>query len=386
MINLHQSGIIHSEGRRWPRVGVDCHVVDGKFQGSRTHVIELFSRVITAAPEIEFVLYLDQPERLTSLSPAFAAPNVHVVRMPAAGALKRSYWDLPSLSRKYGLDVLHTQYILPAPVECKRVVTIHDILCESYPEYFSNVFIARSKLLWRAAARRADHVFTVSEFSRNDICDRYGISRDRISVIYNGVDYQRFSLPGTEDGKILSRRHLVKNNYILSVGRLEPRKNHVTLLEAYAALDGDAPLLVIVGQRDFRFDGIFETCQRLKLGNRIRIIEDVSDYELPALYRGASVFAYPAVVEGFGIPVVEAMAAGVPVVTSDRGALPEITGKESALLVDPLGVDELAFALERVLSDTSLQSRLVRAGRERARRFTWEEPALSVRSSYLNLM
>jgi glycosyltransferase involved in cell wall biosynthesis len=368
------------------RVGLDLHVVDGKFQGSRTHVIELFSRVILISPEIEFFVYLDNPEALPSISNAFSAPNVHLVRMPAAGAVKRLYWDLPTLSRNCALDIIHTQYILPAPVGCRRVVTIHDILFVTHPDFFTLFFRVRQGLLLRNAVRRADHIVTVSEFSKNKISEHYDVPRDRISVAYNGVDYERFSVATPEDDLILARRKLVRGDYILSVGRLEPRKNHQTLIDAYASLKGTPPPLVIVGQRDFGFDGIFEQCKKLGLGDRIRIMEDVSDKELPVLYRNASVFAYPTLAEGFGMPVIEAMASGVPVVTTNCTAIPEITGGNCALLIDPLRADDLAAALERLLYDTSLRSTLVHAGLERARRFTWDEPARVLRSLYLSLL
>ena len=367
------------------RVGLDLHVVDGKFQGSRTHVIELFSRVISISPQIEFFVYLDKPQVLPAISAAFAAPNVHLVRMPSTGALKRLYWDLPALSRNCALDVIHTQYILPAPVRCRRVVTIHDILFVTHPEFFTSLFRVRQHLMLRNAVKRADHIVTVSEFSKNKISEYYKISGDRISVAYNGVDYQRFSVATSDEAEILARRKLVKGSYILSVGRLEPRKNHETLIDAYASLKGSPPPLVIIGQRDFGFDAIFEKSRKLRLSDRIRIIEDISDNELPVLYRNASVFAYPTLAEGFGMPVIEAMASGVPVVTSNCTAIPEITGTSCALLIDPLRADELTSALERLLYDTALRSTLVRAAAERARSLTWDEPARALRSLYLSM-
>ena len=365
------------------RVGLDLHSVDGKFQGIRTHVIELFSRVVAISPDIEFFVYLDSVEKLCNISEAFAAPNVHLEKLPYRGPLKRVYWDLPALTKKNALDMIHTQSVLPAPVSCKRLVTVHDVLYERFPQYFSPVFRARSKVLMRYAAANADHLFTVSEYSRNEISELYRIPAERISVIYNGANTTRLAAPAASDAQVLANRNLAAKGYILSVGRLEPRKNHDTLIRAYALLEENAPPLVIVGQRDFRFTGIFERIKELHLDGRIRIFEDVTDQELPALYRHAAVFAYPSFAEGFGMPVVEAMAAGAAVVASNNTGIAEIASHGEVLLVNPHNVEEVAQAIRRLLKDSAFKESLIRAGRERARIFNWETAAHIVRDQYL---
>lgn len=365
------------------RVGIDMHFAGGKFQGIRTHVIELFSRVVAISPDIEFFVYLDSAEALRNLPEAFAAPNVHVARLPNRGPLMRLYRDLPALTKKNALDMIHTQCILPAPVNCKRLVTLHDVLYERYPHYFSPVFRARSKVLMRYAAVHADHLFTVSEYSRNEISALYGIETHEISVIYNGANSTRLAMPVACDAQVLANRNLTASGYILTVGRLEPRKNHDALIRAYARLEENAPPLVIVGQRDFGFTAIFARIKELHLEGRVRVLEDVKDRELPALYRHAAVFAYPSFAEGFGMPVVEAMAAGAAVVTSNNTGLAEIASGGEALLVNPHNAEEISQAIRRLLNDSELKESLIRAGRERARRFNWETAAQIVHDQYL---
>jgi glycosyltransferase involved in cell wall biosynthesis len=368
------------------RVGVDFHVVTGKFQGSRTHLIELFSALIDQSPDIDFFLFLDKPELLSRLSSAFSRANVHSVYMPVCNPITRLYWFLPRLAKRYQLDILHTQHVLSSfSGTYKRVVTIHDILFEMYPELFTAMFAARSRLLMRHAARRADHTFTVSEYSKAEICRQYGSDPSQVSVIYNGVAYDRFAMPSGQDDTILRKRGLSPKGYMLTVGRLEPRKNHVSLIRAYASLGGSPPLLVIVGQRDFKFDEIFRVIEELGISRRVRIMDDVTDDEIPAIYRHAILFAYPTIAEGFGMPVVEAMAAGVPVVTSNTTALPEVVGSTGGILVDPTNIIELSAAMNRVLNDSDLRVRLGNAGQDRARLFDWNKPALLVREQYLNL-
>lgn len=365
------------------RVGLDMHSVDGKFQGIRTHVIELFSRVVAISPDIDFFIYLDSTEKLQSLSDAFSALNVHLERLPYRGPLKRLYWDLPVMTKKHALDMIHTQCILPAPVSCKRLVTVHDVLYERYPDYFSPVFRARSKVLMRYAAVHADHLFTVSEYSRNELSAVYGIEARRISVIHNGANATRLAMPAAWDAQVLANRKLQANGYILTVGRLEPRKNHDALIRAYARLEDSAPSLIIVGQRDFRFAGIFARIKELHLEGRVRVFEDVTDLELPILYRHAAVFAYPSFAEGFGMPVLEAMAAGAAVVAGNNSGMAEIASHGEALLVNPHNVEEIAQAIRRLLNDSALKETLIRAGRERARELNWETAARIVRDQYL---
>ena len=143
-----------------PRIGIDFHVVDGIYQGSRTHVIDLFSEVIRISPDIHFVLFLANTDFLKKFSPVFSAANVELVHMPHTNPIKRLCLQLPIYQRKYRLDILHTQYILPIPSLAKGIVTIHDVLFESHPEYFTPLFILRSRILVRLSAWRAQHIFT----------------------------------------------------------------------------------------------------------------------------------------------------------------------------------------------------------------------------------
>jgi glycosyltransferase involved in cell wall biosynthesis len=363
-----------------PRVGIDCHVVDDKFQGSRTHVLALFSRVIELSRDIDFFLFLARPDALAG-RPAFRAPNVHLIEMPRRHPVVRLARQLPALAARSGLDLLHTQYILPLGTRCPCMVTIHDILFETYPQHFTRVFRARSGVLMRRAARTAVHVFTVSEFSRADIARVYGVPTERISVIHNGVDTARF-FPGEAGRETVLRRGLEPGGYVLSVGRLEPRKNHANLVRAHAALGPGAPPLVLVGQRDFGYRALFDALESSPGRDRVRILDDVADDELPALYRHALIFAYPAFAEGFGMPVLEAMASGVPVVTSNTTALPEVSGF-CALHVPPEDVEALRRALAGLAANAASRDDLGARGLARARQFTWDAPARIVRQRYL---
>jgi glycosyltransferase involved in cell wall biosynthesis len=367
-----------------PRIGIDFHVVDGIFQGSRTFVLELFAEVIRISPDIQFVLFLENTALLRAFSPIFSSANVELVHMPHANAIKRLCWQLPLLQRKYRLDILHNQYILPIPCFSAGIVTIHDILFESYPQYFTTLFKIRSSLLVRLSAWRAQHIFTISEFSKSEIMSRYGIDQEKISIIYCGVDRTKF-FAGNAGKDVIESKGLISKGYLLSVGRLEPRKNHVSLLRAYACLQNATLPLVIIGQPHFGFDEIFQVIRDLHLESRVYIMSDVTDKELPAFYRHAKLFVYPSWAEGFGMPPLEAMASGTPVISSDTTAIPEVVS-DAAVLVSPSDVVALTKAIDHFLTDQVFYDDMQLRGLKQANAFQWSIEAVKVRDIYLETL
>jgi glycosyltransferase involved in cell wall biosynthesis len=365
------------------RVGVDFHVFDGKFQGSRSHLVGLFSELLPLCPEYDFYFFLEDVGGLRSL-PAFGRENAHAAHMPEASPAKRLLWQLPRLRRQYRLDLLHTQYVSPLWAGSAQAVTIHDVLFEGYPGYFTPLFVLRSRLLTRWSAHRAKLLCTVSEYSRHEIATRYGIDARRIEVLPNAADGSRF-FPGKSGQDVVDRRGLQPRGYFLTVGRIEPRKNHARLLRAYGLLAGSPPPLVIVGQRDFHFDEFERTLASLPITHRVMVLDDVTDVELPMFYRHALAFVYPSLAEGFGMPPLEALASGTPVVSSDSTAMPEVLGS-AALLVDPCDESALATALERVRSDPALRTRLIKNGLEHTASFSWGGAARRLAARYRELL
>ncbi len=364
-----------------PRIGVDFHVFDGKFQGSRSHLLGLYAEMVTLCPQYHFYFFLEQTQALAEL-PAFRGSNVSIIRMPHANPLYRLAWQLPKLKRQFRLDILHTQYMLPLGSRHGSAVTIHDVLFEPFPEFFEPLFVLRSRLMMRWAARRADMLFTVSEYSRQEISQRYGVPLERIGLLHNAVDGARFFAgpPGQDQ---VHQRGLVCGQYFLTVGRIEPRKNHAAILRAYAQLPGNPPPLVIVGQRDFGYTDFESALTALPATHVVHVLADVDDQALPALYRHALALIYPSLAEGFGMPPLEGLASGVPVITSNNTAIPEVMG-DAALLIDPTNQTELAKAMQRVRSDETLRATLVAAGMNRALEFTWRKSALSLAAAFAN--
>lgn len=366
---------------RRPRIGIDMHVADGKFQGSRTHCLELFSRVAAITPECDFVLLAAEPHKLSSFSAGFASPNVSLYPMPHKPSPVRLLRQLPQIAQRCDLSLLHVQYIAPPFPHCATAVTVHDILFESHPEYFEKFFVMRSRLLVPMSVRKSAAVFTVSEFSRKHICETYSVPAEKIHTIPNGVNCERF-FPG-QDGAIAAERlGLQRGEYFLTVGRLEPRKNHVTLLRAWARLKPPRPRLLIVGQRDFQFREAIDLIHTLKLEDDVVVSEGVSDADLPSIYRYARAFIYCSWAEGFGMPLLEAMASGVPVISAANTALTEVCANAS-LSIDPGNPDEIAAAVVALDRKPELRESLVGCGLQRVKEFTWERSAETVRSVYL---
>ncbi|MBK7459811.1 MAG: glycosyltransferase family 4 protein [Betaproteobacteria bacterium] len=358
---------------------MDFHVWDGIFQGSRSHLLGLYRCAVRQAPEIDFVFFLDGVESLRASYAEFSLPNVTLVRMRHRPGVVRLALQLPWLQWRHRIDLMHVQYRLPPMAVGPCACTIHDVLFESHPQFFEPRFVWQSRLTSRAAVRRAAVLLTVSHFSRAELARIYGIDPLKVGVTFNAVDKARF-YPGEDGAATVRALGLEPGRYLLTVGRLEPRKNHLTLLEAYAQLQPAAPPLVIVGQRDFGYAPLFAAIHRHGLEARVRLIENASDADLPALMRNAQLFVYPAFAEGFGMPVLEALASGVPVITSNTTSLPEVAGS-AAILVSPVSVEDVTSALKRVLADAALRASLGQAGVIQAAKFNWEGSAAVLLSS-----
>ncbi|HEX5373349.1 MAG TPA: glycosyltransferase family 1 protein [Aquabacterium sp.] len=351
-------------------IGVDFHTWDGIFQGARSHVLGLYKAAIRQAPDIRFVFFLEDTASLRAQHPEFSLPNVELVVMGHGSGTKRLALQLPWLRWRHGVDILHTQYRVPLIPMGKTACTLHDVLVESHPQFFTPSFVRAFKLTSRMAIRMASALFTVSEFSRSQLA-LLG-ARD-VAVTYNAVDTSRF-YPGDDGADLVRAQGLTPGQYIATIGRLEPRKNHVSLVQAWDRLGPDAPPLVIVGQRDFSFDEVFKAIAKVARPDKVHVLEKVDDRSLPAVMRHAALFVYPAFAEGFGMPVAEAMASGVPVITSNTTSLPEVAG-DGAVLVDPADVASIHAGMARVLADAALRAELVRRASLQVTRFNWESSA-----------
>jgi glycosyltransferase involved in cell wall biosynthesis len=345
-----------------PRVGFDGRDVLRKRTGVVNNTRHL-ARELTQTHPTEFVVYVDTPRSSGEEAP----PELVPLRRIDAPPMAWKHLALPLALRRDRREVFHSPTgTLPLVTPCRQVVTIHDLFAAVEPSWFSPRVGWQLRLTQRRAARAASRVIAVSQCTRRDLIERYGVPADRIEVVYNGVDHRRFQ-PSEVDAETIARRFGVPYPFILCVGSLMPWRNAPRLLRAAARLGLG---MLFVGRDIWGTDPTERIAVERGWG-WARFAGYVPDTDLPSLYAAASVFAYPSLYEGFGIPPLEAMACGTPVVASTRGALPEVLG-DAALLVDPYDEIAIAEALQAAADDSGT---LRRRGIERAARFTWQRSA-----------
>ncbi|RME46347.1 MAG: glycosyltransferase family 1 protein [Caldilineae bacterium] len=328
---------------------------------------------------------LDAPYRYTAfLSDAqFQPPNglaIQRSRWPTHTPPVRIAWEqlaLPFLLRREKIDLLHAlAFVAPAMTACPFVVTVYDLSFLHFPEAFRPWKRLYLRLFTRHSVRRARAVITISESTRRDVMRAFGAAAERVHTIYCGVDESFRPLPAEQVEAFRARRGLPER-FIFQLGTLEPRKNVTGLLHAYAAWrrrDPHAPPLVIGGGKGWYYRQVFRLVEDLGLAGAVFFPGYLPQEELPLWYNAARLFVYPSLFEGFGLPVLEAMACGTPVITSNVSSLPEVAG-DAARLVNPTDTDALSRAMEAVFRQPDVARAMRRRGLQQAARFRWRETA-----------
>ena len=269
----------------------------------------------------------------------------------------------------------------------RSVVTVHDLTFVHYPRLVEEKNLEYLRRFVRRSLHLADRVIAVSHWIRQEVLEIFRLPEDKVVAVPHGVDRERFR-PASPQAVAAVRRRYGLNGapYLLAVGTLEPRKNLPRLLEAYARIPQRGEVrLVLAGCRGWLYGDIFETLRRQRLEGEVLLTGYCPEADLPALYSGASVLVYPSLYEGFGMPILEAMACGTPVIASNRGAMAEVAG-DAAVLVDPEDTAAIADAVSRLLEDASARESLAARGLERAAAFSWEAAARRTRAVFQEAM
>ena len=362
------------------RFGIDGRYVQDHFPGIGRYTYNLALNLAALSPEDVFVVFHDPNVANTryDMNALAVLPNVELVPAPASVFSAKQQFLIPHLARRHRIDLYHSPcYIMPYVMPCPTLATIHDLIPCVYPQSLSTPGLRwLFALLTRLTEWRTTCILVDAESTRHDLMRIMHADPERIVAIPLATDrafrpYPKADIAGTR------QRLGLQTPYVLYLGSNKPHKNLVQLVCAWAKMPASIrtqATLVIAGQEDPRFPETRETVQRLGLGSEIRCLGAVSSKDVPLLYAGAHCLAFPSLYEGFGLPVLEAMACGTPVACSNRSSLPEIVG-DSALTFDPEDSDTIRDALVRLLTDPDLHRRLSRAGLQRAKDYTWQRTA-----------
>jgi glycosyltransferase involved in cell wall biosynthesis len=331
------------------------------------------SSIIAGRDDTRFVIWLSKEKTIADF-PDFGA-NVDVrISQSDFGDLDAELTTFRKEIDHSSVDVFFSPFSpVPASIRIPYVLTVHDLVAFQHPEWLVDSTVKYLKSALPQSLSAAASIVAISTHTASDIELFFPGSMPRTAVIPLGVEDRLFNrIRRPSDGSVLQSHGLHENSYILYVGNLEARKNLLRAVEAYekSSLFGRVQF-ILAGTTRWGVEDLLLKVQRTRLSNQIRLLHYVPDEELPALYRGAFFFIYPSLYEGFGLPVLEAMASGAPVLTSNRSSLPEIAG-EAGLLVDPMSVEEIRAGMERLSMDASLRKRLSERGLARSQAYRWQ--------------
>jgi glycosyltransferase involved in cell wall biosynthesis len=357
--------------------------------GIGRYAVELLSGLVATDLENQYTLFYNRPED--------AQVPTDLQHLPTITTLSSDkYWRFQTLLAHlfhrsqdllYGsVDIFHaTSNLLPNLSQIGTVFTLHDLIFQLYPTTHTRLNRWFLSLMMPIFLRKADHVIAVSNTTANDAIRLYNLNQDKMSVIYEGIA-PHFQ-PVTDERRLQKIRihYALPQRFIFFVGTLEPRKNLPNLIRAFAAAKLDEVKLIIAGKKGWMYQSIFDLVQELGLERDIQFIGFVPDEDLPVLYSLAEAFVFPSLYEGFGLPVLEAMACGTPVITSNVSSLPEIAG-DAALLIDPLNVEDLSIAMCRLTNDAGLRQEFSQRGLRQASQFSWQRAAAQTLDVYRHVL
>ena len=354
--------------------------------GIGTYVRNLLRQLARIDPESDYRL-LCRPADVATIERLGA--NFRAVPTLARPYSLAEQVSIPRLLRRERPDVFHTpHYVLPLLTPCPSVVTIHDCIHLMFPQYLpSRLAYGYARLFLWTAAHRSSKVLTVSEASKRDILRFFSVAESKVAVIYNAIDDRFDHAPTADEVTRVRERFQLNDEFVLYAGNIRPHKNLERLIEAFCQVrQGSLEhlKLLIIGDEISRYATLRRAVHRHKLHKHVRFLGFVPESTLAVLYRLATVFVFPSLYEGFGLPPLEAMASGTPVVTSNVSSLPEIMA-DAAVLIDPYDPASIADGMREILTNSVLRTTLVTRGLSRARQFSWAESVERIHRIYVEV-
>jgi len=354
------------------KIGIFAPSVGRKDGGPETYERYLIENLPAIDDEVDFHVFCFSRQAIDTFE--VDRPNIHFHQLRPGVRWVSLPVSLPLSLKLAGVDLYHATFI-PAPISLTPYVfTMHDVSMFTHPEYYSKAIIRRLNPMIERGLKRARSIICISENCRQTTAEHFDIPLERMTVIHHGINPAMKPVEKSAARLLVEQNYSLNKPYLLSVGKLEARKNIVRLIEAFSMViketnfEGD---LVLAGRRYWDLDGVDEALQQFGIGHRVRELGYVPDAHLASLYSAAQAFVFPSLWEGFGFPVLEAMACGTPVITSSVSSIPEIAG-DAAVFVDPNSSESIASGMATVLNSPSTAADLTRRGLKRAAAFTWE--------------
>ncbi len=368
------------------KIGINAlYLLPGKVGGSEVYLRNLVTWLSKIDNQNEYFIYINKEsegifEELVQ--------DMKIVQCPikASSRLVRILWEqliLPFQVKLHNIDILlsagmTSPFICPAT----SALVIYDLQHVNQPWNFSKFYLLFLKSIIYLSTKSSDTIITISNKVKEDIIKHYKIPQDKVSVIYLGTDKEIFFVRDADEVRSLREKYHLPDRFILFIASSLPHKNYVMLLKAFKIVqkEMDGIKLVLMGARDYGYQEILEKIKELKLQDDVIFMGWIPYEDVPLVYCASLVFVFPSLHEGFGIPIVEAMACGIPVVCSKIEPLIEVAG-DAAFFVDPYSPVDIAKGVLSVLTDNQLRERHIKKGFKRARRFTWKDTALGTLST-----
>jgi len=351
-------------------------LIPNKLEGIGRFTHEIMLRLVEKHPEVDFVFYFD---RTVPKLPRFSNLEAKKIGPPARRTFLFDWWFNNSVRRQLKKDkvdlFLSPDGFLSLTTELPQIAVMHDLNFEHYPELLPPKIAAYYRDRFPKFAQKAERIATVSNYSKQDIVHTYGIAEDKIDIVYNGVS-DEFQPSSSSTHKATKKKYTNGLDYFVYVGSIHPRKNIQRLLEAFGEYKkkGGQNKFVLVGESMWKNDELASTLQLHSIQQEVVFTGRLGQSELNNVLSSAFAMCFVPLFEGFGIPIIESFQCEVPVITSNVTSLPEVSGY-GALLVDPLSIDEIAFAMAELESNTSLRQELITKGKKQLEKFSWDQSA-----------
>jgi glycosyltransferase involved in cell wall biosynthesis len=356
------------------RIGINAHLLSPKSGYRRAGIHQYIAQLLRHLPRLngrtEYLIYTQDNNAI----PRRAGNRIIPSSLPTEKRLFRILWEQsawPIQAARVGVDLLHSMaFVTPILTRIPTIVTVYDLSFVHFPEKFPTSQRLYLQTQTARSVKQAQRVITISEATRKDLYRHFNVPLEKIDVIFPGVEPHYQQLPQESLNTFRDEKNLHKP-FILHVGTLQPRKNIPVLLEALAALKNQDIELILAGGKGWLYDQIFSQIKDLGLADQVRFTGYVRDEELPFWYNAAKVLVFPSVYEGFGMPIIEAMACGTPVIAAHTSSIPE-AGGEAALYFEPHDVEKLTQQLAEIFENDDLLHNMRQSGFMQSRKFSWE--------------